>query len=379
MFHARRKTSVTISAGSGPDDRVLDHSIELRRVPRLPEVCTPLTANTAAGNFEVFSQTFKEHYISFAARGVDWDSVVESNRQRLARRPSGRELFELLDSMIKPLGDLHAGVEAPALKLESKEPFRAGTDRVVKGGLERFERAGRRELFSITDASWEHGPIRSFCRGQLQFTLGSHGVGYLRIFGFGGYARQGGDARALESALDRIFSEPGLKSLIIDVRLAFGGNDGLGRLIAARLTDRKYLAYAIQARSDPADPEKWTAARPVFIEPSSRPGFRGTVVELIGPITMSAAETFSEALMGRSPHVVTVGESTQGLFCDPLDRRLPNGWIFGLPNAVYRTAEGRAFDVDGIPPEIPAAVFADADVAARRDPALAVAIGLVAR
>src|SRR5205814_2677309 len=140
--------------------------------------------------------------------------------------------------------------------------------------------------------------------------------------------------------------------------------DGLGRIIASRLTDKEYLAYAIQARSDPTDPGKWTGANQVFIRPSSRPGFRGPVVELIGPITMSAAETFTQALMQRKPHVTTIGENTQGVFCDPLDRHLPNGWSFSLPNAVYRTADGNAFDAEGITHDLRAPMIADSAVSA---------------
>jgi C-terminal processing protease CtpA/Prc len=87
---------------------------------------------------------------------------------------------------------------------------------------------------------------------------------------------------------------------------------------------------------------------------------------------MSAAETFIQAMMGRS-HVTRIGEHTQGVFCDILDRHLPNGWTFGLPNAVYRSAEGRAFDVTGIPPDVEVRVFADVDVAARRDPSVEMA------
>ena len=65
------------------------------------------------------------------------------------------------------------------------------------------------------------------------------------------------------------------------------------------------------------------------------------------------------------------------VFCDPLDRRLPNGWTFSLPNAVYRTADGRAFDVQGVPPDINIPVFADEDVAVGKDPVMAMAIGLL--
>jgi C-terminal processing protease CtpA/Prc len=93
---------------------------------------------------------------------------------------------------------------------------------------------------------------------------------------------------------------------------------------------------------------------------------------------MSAAETFTQALMGRTPRVTMVGENTQGLFCDPLARRLPNGWLFSLPNAVYRT-DGKTFDVAGIPPDVRVPVFADEDVAAGRDPVMTMAVGLLSR
>jgi hypothetical protein len=377
VFRVKGQDPITISAGNGPDDRLLNHSIELDRLTRLPDVCSTPTANTAPGNFEVFTRTFAEQYISFGLRHIDWDSIVAANREKVTLRTSPRELFEILDSMIAPLGDLHTGIEAPKLKLESKDSFRAGTDRVIKGGVDNFAKKGRPALFAVTDGVWSHGPIRSFCRGNVQFGLSSDGTGYLRFLSFGGYSRVGGNAPALESALDRIFSQPGLRALIVDVRLSFGGDDALGRIIASRLTDREYLAYAIQARSDPVNADKWTNPTQIFIHPSTRPGFRGPVVELIGPITMSAAETFTEALMGRTPHVTMIGENTQGLFCDPLDRRLPNGWSFSLPNAVYRTADGRSFDVQGIPPDMPATVFADDDVAAEKDPAMAMALKIL--
>jgi C-terminal processing protease CtpA/Prc len=88
-----------------------------------------------------------------------------------------------------------------------------------------------------------------------------------------------------------------------------------------------------------------------------------------GPLTISAGETFTQALMGHSPHIVR--ETTQGVFSDVLGHQLPNGWRFGLPNEIYRTADGTIFDLVGIPPDIEVPVFADADVAAGKDPAMA--------
>jgi C-terminal processing protease CtpA/Prc len=202
----------------------------------------------------------------------------------------------------------------------------------------------------------------------LQYGHLDETTGYLRILSFGGYSRSG-DLKALEDALDSILSDPKLQALVIDMRLGFGGSDELGLAIANRLATAEYLAYTVQARSDPVDRDHWTPGDPIVIRPSSRPGFRGPVAVLTGPVTMSASETFIQALIGR-PHVTRIGESTQGVFCDVLDRHLPNGWTFGLPNAVYRTQEGRAFDVTGIPPDVEVPVFVDIDVVARKDPSI---------
>jgi len=60
-----------------------------------------------------------------------------------------------------------------------------------------------------------------------------------------------------------------------------------------------------------------------------------------------------------------------------LDRRLPNGWTFGLPNEVFRTPEGTTFDGPGIPPDIAAPVFAAADVAAGKDQGIAKALEIL--
>jgi C-terminal processing protease CtpA/Prc len=71
--------------------------------------------------------------------------------------------------------------------------------------------------------------------------------------------------------------------------------------------------------------------------------------------------------MGRVPRVIRIGENTQGLFSDVLERRLPNGWIIYLSNEVFRTEDGKAFDGMGIPPDVRVPVFADSDIIAKRD------------
>jgi C-terminal processing protease CtpA/Prc len=102
------------------------------------------------------------------------------------------------------------------------------------------------------------------------------------------------------------------------------------------------------------------------------------VVLLTGPLTISAGETFTQALMGRMPHVTRIGENTQGVYSDVLLRALPNGWVFGLPNEIYRTPSGETFDGPGIPPDRMVPVFAATDIAEGRDPAMAAALEVLA-
>ena len=236
-------------------------------------------------------------------------------------------------------------------------------------------------LLAVTDRYLQDS-LRKWCNGQVGYGHLNDSTGYLRITSFSGYGSErtfGSGLTALEAALDTIFSDTRLKGLVIDVRINFGGADPYGLVIASRLAGNEYLAYVKEARADPVDRTRWTPGDSSIVRPSSRPGFRGPVVELIGPLTISAGETFSQALMGRTPQVTRIGENTQGVFSDVLARRLPNGWSFGLPNEVFRTPDGGTFDGPGIPPNISVPVFAPADVAARKDPGIERALQLLWR
>jgi hypothetical protein len=360
------------SEGSASDVRI-------DRIPQLPTFCEHPTPNTPAGNFEVFVRTWTENYILFDQATIDWDAVVEKNRRKITADTTSAALFDILQGMIEPFHNRHTFIEAPDLKREFST-FRPGTDHLIKGDIQAFRKSEIPLLLGITDQAYFKTPLLKFCNGQLEFGHVDESIGYLRILRFWGYSERRGFAAGLaelQSALDQIFSDTKLKALIIDVRLNSGGDDPYGLEIASRLATRDYVAYIKQARADAVDRSKWTPGDKSIVHPSSRPGFRGPVVELIGPLTISAGETFTQALMGRTPHVTRIGENTQGVFSDVLGRSLPNGWRFGLPNEVFRTPEGTIFDGTGIPPDIEIPVFSDGDVAARRDPAMSMALEIL--
>jgi C-terminal processing protease CtpA/Prc len=82
--------------------------------------------------------------------------------------------------------------------------------------------------------------------------------------------------------------------------------------------------------------------------------------------------------MGRETRVMRIGLNTQGVFSDVLGRKLPNGWSFGLPNEVYPTKDGKAFDGAGIPPDLQVPFFSREDLAIGRDAALDKAMEILA-
>lgn len=367
---------LTVSTGLDPSQKQLKSDgaasyMVIRRLPARPAVCDRPTPDTPEGNFEVFAATWAEHYILFDEKAADWPAIVAAARANVTSATTPDQLFEIMQSMISPFEDAHTFIGAESVKRVFRT-LRGGTDRVATSGMADFQTKDLPGILAVTDRRLT-GALRKWCNDQVQYGHVDDSTGYLRILSESGYTKDGNFAAglvALEAALDTIFSDPKLTGLVLDVRINFGGADPYGLALASRLATSEYVAYSKEARIDPADRHKWTPGQPSLVRPASRPGFKGPVVELIGPLTISAGETTTQALMGRTPRVLRVGEHTQGVFSDVLGRRLPNGWRFGLPNEVFRTADGKTFDGPGIPPDIAVPVFADRDLKAGRDPGL---------
>lgn len=387
---AGREAAVLLLPADGPDRMRLRRpgtasDIIVRRLAERPPACAAPPAATPTAMLELFIRTWEEQYILFDQKPVDWAALTAEARARVTDESSPRELFDVLSGLIVPFGDAHTGLMAPGVG--HVRGARPGTDTVIPGGVDTLAARGTGwfleevapRLFAATDRRLS-GPRRGWCNDQLQSDLVGDDVGYLRVLSFSNYADGGYRAqrRCLDAALDAVFAGADRwRGMVIDVRVNFGGADPLALGIAERLATEEYVAYAKEARADPRDRSKWTPGQPAVVRPSERPGFRGPVVELTGPLTISAGETFTQALMGRTPPIARLGEHTQGVFSDVLGRHLPNGWQFWLPNEVFRTADGATFDGPGIPPTEPAPVFAEADLANGRDPALERALELL--
>jgi hypothetical protein len=367
-----------VNPGSSPDARWLHEdgsvsSILLRRTASKPEVCGSTPPDMPASNYLVFWETFAEHYPFFALRKMDWLGVDKKFRQQVTPATKPEELFRILSDMIDPLHDAHTFINAKSIQ-KRFHGYRPAADPMQKKNAAR--------ITEIIEKQYVRGGLRDFCNKQLQFGMLNSSVGYLRIHSFNGYSEDKEFAKQLETLendLDAIFEDAGKWSgLVIDVRINGGGSDVFGISIASRLVTQEYLAYSKVIRNDIRDPDQRTPLQPVIVHIVERAGFRGPVVLLTSADSVSAAETFTMAVLDRQPHVIRVGVNTQGVFSDVLVRKLPNGWSFGLPNEIYLTKDGKAFDGPGVPPDIEVPIFPADDLAKGRDTALNKALELLA-
>ncbi|KAB7833738.1 S41 family peptidase [Streptomyces mobaraensis] len=379
-FTDARDEGLTI-APTGPGRARLSYDgsvghVTLRRAGALPADCTAGPKPGEGGRpdprrvFDVFWRTYAENYPFFKAHGVDWKAVGDRFRPRVTAHTTDDELFDVFRRMIEPLHDGHTYLAAG--KDKRFGGHRADTTMPTPESMARMDKA-------VAEAVGV--PLRTWAQGALSYADLPDGTGYLRITRFTRFAAKGGpkaDEAELDRALDHVLARSP-RGLILDVRFNGGGSDRLGIRIAERLTDRPYTAYLKHARNDPDDPRKFTPAVPVKVTPSGSPRYTGPVAVLTGRLTISAGETFTQALMGRSPAPARIGENTQGAFSDILERRLPNGWTFGLPNEEFmRPGDRRTYDVTGIPPVVRTPVFTEEEFAAHRDSALKQARQLLA-
>ncbi len=337
-----------------------------------PAACTRDAPSDALLTFDVFWQTFADHYPFFERKGIDWEAERVRHRAQLSESTSNRRLFDVLVAMIEPLQDNHVYLEGS--DVGDYSGFRQ--DEYDTDGKRAFLRRAR-QAEKILQKKYLTEPLHKYARGNVFFGRLQGNVGYLRItsfsdFGKGTFTDQ---LRRFEAELDEIF-DSAMAGLIIDVRVNFGGSDNFGLAIAERLAVEPYVAYRKVARNDPNEVSTWTDPQTSTVQPR-RPGFEGAVVLLTSRYTISAGETFTQALMGRRPEVVRIGKNTQGVFSDVLSRKLPNGWKFGLPNELFLDEQDRFYDGPGIAPHHPVAIFARADLKANRDPAIEKALEVI--
>lgn len=328
-------------------------------------------------NFDVLWHTFAEHYAPFELRGVDWAAVHDEYRPKVSAGMPGRELFQLLADALSPLGDGHVHLHTP------HGHFNAGGAPQVYDRLaaELDEAEDTRDVVSyLAEArEWLRDTIQETylssqshhaCNRLLEWGELDDTTGYLAIRAMAGHSGRVGrprdDLEAVDAAMAHVMGQLGDRdAMVIDLRGNGGGYDIVALRLAGYFVDRKRLAYTKAARRR----EGFTGEQSIYVEPFGTQRFTGRVVLLTSGLTASAAEVFVLALLQR-PDLTLVGEPTQGILSDALERHLPNGWLVTLSNEMYRAYDGELYENCGIPPHVTVPFLHPRDRRAGRDPML---------
>ena len=309
-------------------------------------------------NFEVFWQTFDEHYAFFSERNLDWDAVYADLRPKVTADTSSQDLARMLDQVLEDLADAHV-----ALYVDGDDIVYVGSrleNRLRKEcretGCDLYDEWDERQDANndIVTSAYLDDDVEKGLRGYARWGQIDSETGYFRIDSMSGLTKGGrssnDDIEALNDTLDEVLDDLGdLPSMIIDVRNNGGGHDAVAIAIAARFTEERRVfgsksAFIKGGTTTPQD---------LVVEPAEGDRYQGRVAVLISGQTASAAEIFTMA-MRALPHVTLVGEPTEGILSDELYREMPNGWELSLSNEIYLTHDGKLFEGIGVPPDVPA-------------------------
>ena len=83
------------------------------RVNKFPDLCkkTIKDKNDISYNFEVFANTYKNHYAYFKLNKIDWNNLYKKSREKINSKTTDVELYLIIQEMIEILKDNHGSIE----------------------------------------------------------------------------------------------------------------------------------------------------------------------------------------------------------------------------------------------------------------------------
>ncbi len=371
---------------------ILKYGITAYRFNRLEQplaICeNPILASDDPElNFDVLWYTFKENYAYSEVRKVDWDQIYSDIRPIISKHTTAVQLYGYIKNILDSIQDQHISFRVPKniseAYLEMQE--KSNKDTNVKNEKEEAIEHKEYDYPSLRSEAIESIPIlynqNNFKRyhkdlliwGNLQENLG-----YIQINGMNGYTLDvnvpdslssqaywqehwaqifreiemgrtlgqylRGELAGVNVMMDSVLSELP-NNIIIDLRFNPGGTDQVALDILSNFTNKSTKLFTKKIWIGHSD----SFESDVYVHPSKKI-YAGKVALLTGPQTGSSAETMVLGSL-KLPNIIRVGSSTMGIFSDVLQKKLPNGWRFGLSNEIYETEGKENYEYKGIPPD----------------------------
>ena len=304
--------------------------------------------NDPVKNFEAFWSLFNENYAFFKLKKVDWVETYKAYRPKVSSNTTDSELFVIFSEMVAPLHDSHVNIITPDKHFSASKPSRFlkefSSDSLVK------------EFWNMCDLTLvKNGfsPIKSFgteYEGEKLFHYSeSNQIAYLRFTrSFVSLEKHSGsEEKLIQKSLDTLFkSWSNKKGLILDVRLNIGGEDRFSYNMAGRLTRKRVIGHSKKTKRKGSN--KYGKLKTFYINPNGNSNFLQPTMVLTNDQTASAADVFS-LIVKPLPNVDLIGENSEGIYSDMLEKKLPNGWIVTLSNQVYYSNEMICYEGIGTP------------------------------
>ncbi|MCF6349065.1 MAG: S41 family peptidase [Flavobacteriaceae bacterium] len=350
------------------------------RIDKLPNLCVIKVQNKKDPiyNFEALWQTFNEHYVYFNERKIDWNALKTKYKSRINKNTTDFDLYIILREMIKELNDGHSFIIPPKKVMKKYLHYKSENRKKRKKKI--LDSLGQDyKLPSIHVDSLRLIIIKNYVKdiktynfGVLNYGLINKDVALVQINGMEQFANYNipstisegkaekryeknaqksenytkDEANGASYIMDKVISEiKNTKICIIDIRFNGGGFDEVQLEMLKRFATKETLVINKKARNN----NGFTQKQSFFVKPTKN-AYKGRVYVLTSYQTASAAEDFALGTMSAIPNAIRIGSNTTGIFSDILDKKLPNGWQYGLSNEIYQSPEGKSYEVIGIEP-----------------------------
>jgi carboxyl-terminal processing protease len=358
----------------GKSTRHFQNHQRFERMPSLPGGCVSSLKRPQFERpefiFDLFWQTFADHYAFFDERGVDWNRIRSDFRPRVRADMTSSDLFELFSEMLRPLDDGHVNVYlAPGRR------FNPGRNSVLPMLRREFERRKPPpQAFEAFVAAWVSslktaastfvkGEIRKAANDTIWWGEIDDDIGYINIYLLTNFTENATWANRPQqlAAVDDAFEEilvafRDKRAILLDLTHNQGGFDAASDLIASRFADQARHVLTVRAFGATA-----SKAETITVEPSVRTRFTKPVFVMTSEVTVSAGEGLV-AMLGAFPHVTHLGQRTRGYLSGILNKPLPASLAVSVTSQIIRTPDGESYEGRGIPPDVAVDVFPPDDI-----------------
>lgn len=258
--------------------------------------------------------------------GLDWAEVMDEQREVLMGSLTPEAFANTLSFVLARARDKHILIRTPnGRRMTYIAPVAPNFNRgTIQKQLDNYTQASTTVFTGVTEDG---------------------GIPYLSVESF--MRESEGD---LDEAFAFIEAHKDAPAMIVDARFNSGGDETLAQGIAGCFVGES-VGYAKHVSIDPDHPGEFLDPVTRVLEPNTEHArFRGRVVVLTGPVTMSSCEAF--VLMMKAAGATTVGANTQGSSGNPRAYDLGHEITLLLPSWRPMTMEGEFFEGVGLAPDV---------------------------